>query len=95
MLIGDKHGNVHLFESSRKLINDKKQVFEGRRILQISTCTLQWMDTKLTYAAVIARGSPFVKILAFKHYENKFTHLYNLNVCPHLPNPDSLESNPE
>jgi len=36
-----------------------------------------------------------VKVLAFKHSENKLYHLYNLNMCPTLANPDSLESNPE
>lgn len=51
------------------------------------------MDTKLTYVSVVARGSPFVRILAFKHNENKLYHLYNLNVCPTLPNPDNLEMN--
>jgi hypothetical protein len=53
------------------------------------------MDTKLTYATVIARGNPFVKILVFKHNENKLIHLYNLNACPNLANPDNLESNPD
>ena len=51
------------------------------------------MDTKLTYVSVIARGSPFVKILAFKHNENKLQHLHNLNVCSTLANPDNLEMN--
>jgi hypothetical protein len=51
------------------------------------------MDTRLTYLTVIARGSPIVKILAFKHNENKIYHLYNLNVCPNLVNPDNLEAN--
>jgi hypothetical protein len=84
-----------LFDVSRKLITDKKQVFESRRISSISTATLHWMDTKLTYVVVVARGSPFVRVLAFKHYENKLTHLYNINVCPQLPNPDCLEMNAE
>lgn len=53
------------------------------------------MDTNLTYVAVVARGSPYVKILAFKHNENKLHLLYNLNVCPTLANPDNLESNPD
>ena len=53
------------------------------------------MDTKLTYAAVVARGSPIVKILAFKHNENKLQLLYNLNASPNLANPDNLEMNPD
>jgi hypothetical protein len=53
------------------------------------------MDTKLTYAAITARGSPFVKFLAFKHSENKLYHLFTLNVCPTLANPENLEMNPD
>lgn len=53
------------------------------------------MDTKLTYVSVIARASPVLKILAFKHNENKLYHLYNLNLCPLLLNPDTLEQNPD
>jgi len=49
----------------------------------------------LTYVSVIARGSPFVRILAFKHNENKLIHLYNLNISPALANPDNLEMNPD
>jgi hypothetical protein len=63
--------------------------------MNISTATLIWLDTKLTYVSVVARGSPFVKILAFKHNENKLYHIYNLNACPSLANPESLESNPD
>ena len=73
---------------------DKKLVFEaGRRVQNISTATLTWMDTKLSYAAVIARGSPQVKILCYKHNENKLHLLYTLNTCPTLVNPDNLEAN--
>lgn len=53
------------------------------------------MDTKLTYASAAARGSPFIKIVAFKHNESKLVHLYNLNVAPAIPNPDNLEMNPD
>jgi len=77
---------------------DRKQLFEAtapRRIMNISTATLIWLDTKLTYVSVVARGSPFVKILVFKHNENKLYHIYNLNACPSLANPESLESNPD
>lgn len=95
ILIGDKFGQVHLFDVSRKLILDKFLAFDKRRILSISTSTITWTDTKLTYVAVIARGSPFVKFLIFKHNENKLYHIYNLNFCPTLTNPDSLESNPD
>jgi len=53
------------------------------------------MDTKLTYVSVIARASPIVNICVFKHNENKLCHLYKLNICHALPNPDSLELNPD
>lgn len=54
-----------------------------------------WLDTKLTYVSVVARASPFVKILVFKHNENKLYHIYNLNMCPSIANPDSIDSNPD
>lgn len=95
MLIGDNLGFINLFDTSRKIILDKMQLFEGRRILSISNCTIVWCDTKLTYVSVTARGSPEVKILIFKHNESKMRLLYKINVCPHLPNPDSLETNPD
>ena len=98
VLLGDKFGQVSLFDAGRKLILDKKGVFEGatpRQIISISTASLIWLETKLTYVAVAARGIPIVKILVFKHSENKLYHLYSLNTCPHLPNPESLDTNPD
>lgn len=93
VLLGDKFGQLILFDSGRKMVLDKKQLWglldpqtntqtHPRRICHISTATLSWMDTKLTYVSVVARGSPFVKILAFKHNESKLVHLYNLNIAP-------------
>lgn len=63
--------------------------------MNISTSTVTWVDTKLTYIAIITRGVPIVKIVCFKHNEDKLHLLYNLNMCPHLANPELLESNPE
>ena len=75
---------------------DKKQLFEHPRlILNISTATVVWLDTRLTYVTVVARASPFVKVLIFKHNENKLYHIYNINMCSALANPDSLDSNPD
>jgi len=75
---------------------DKKTLFEApKQIIGITTATLVWLDTRLTYVAVIARANPIVKIVVFKNNENKLHHLYNLNTCPALPNPESLDSNPE
>ena len=98
LVIGDKFGQIQLFDAGRKLMLDKKPLFEGaqpRQIINLSSASVVWVDTKLTYVTVVARGSSLVRILAFKHNENKFYHLYNLNVCPALANPDSLDSNPE
>ena len=98
VVIGDKFGNIQLFDAGRKLMLDKKALFEGgqpRQILNISSASVVWVDTKLTYLTVVARASPVIRILAFKHNENKLYHLYNLNVCPSLANPDNLDANPD
>lgn len=96
VLIGDKYGQVQLFDASRKLMLDKKVLYEApRSVISISTATVVWVDTRLTYVAVVARASPIVKVLVFKHNENKLYHIYNLNVCPALANPDALDSNPD
>lgn len=42
---------------------------------------------------MVARGSPIVNILAFKHNENKLRRLYSLNVMPELANPETPEIN--
>lgn len=96
VLLGDKFGCVQLFDAQRKIMLDKKQLFESpRQILNISTATLVWLDTKLTYVSIVARASPFVKVLVFKHNENKLYHIYNLNMCPSILNPDAIDSNPD
>jgi hypothetical protein len=96
MLLGDNYGAIHLMDVSRKLTLDKIEIDKlvSRRIINISTCTLEWIDTRLTYAAVVARGSPFVSVICFKHNENKMKHLYSINTCPELENGEKLESNP-
>jgi hypothetical protein len=67
--------------------------YAGRRICCISTASLEWVDTKLIYAAVAARGSPIVTIVVLKHNENKMYQLYTINTCPELDNSDALETN--
>jgi len=81
-LLGDKFGAIHLLEVNRKLVLDKRVLFEGQRIESIATATIVWADTKLTYAAVIGRGSPEIKILCFKHLENMLYHFYTINMLP-------------
>ena len=80
---------------SRKLVLDKIALprYEGRRILDIGTAALEWVDSRLIYTAIVARGSPIISIVCFKHNENKLRHIYSINVCPELENPDALESN--
>ena len=98
VVIGNKFGLVELFDASRKLMLDKKALYESpnpRQIINMSTASLVWLDTKLTYISVVARANPIIKILVFKHSENKLYHVYNLNACPTLPNQDQLDSNPE
>ena len=67
--------------------------YSGRRITNIATATVDWVDTKLIFAAIIARGSPVVTIVVFKHNENKMYQLYSINTCPELENTDQLELN--
>ena len=66
---------------------------ESRRIISISSCSIEWVGTSLSYVAVVARGSPIVNILAFKHNENKLRRLYSINVLPDLANPEQPELN--
>ena len=97
LLLGDKFGQVHLMDVSRKIVLDKIciEAIKSRKIINISTATLEWIDTKLTYAAIVARGSPFINIICFKHNENKLYNLYTLNTCPDLENAECLEQNPK
>lgn len=80
---------------SRKLVLDRIKVtgFEKRRIISITSSSIEWVGAQLTYAAVVARGSPIVNILAFKHNENKLRRLYSFNILPELANPDAPETN--
>lgn len=88
---------------SRKLILDKTQNLFGKQateesdevvapkfIQHIETGTIEWTDSKLTFAIVIARSSPIIKFLLFKHSENKLFHLYSMNTQTEFD-----ESNPE
>ena len=67
--------------------------YEGRRIISISTACLEWVDTRLIYTAIVARASPIVSIVVFKNNENKFHHLYSINMLPDVENADSIEEN--
>ena len=95
ILTGNNFGEVQLVDTSRKLVLDKFKVpgFESRRIISIASCNIEWVGSQLSYVAVIARGSPLINILAFKHNENKFKRLYSLNLLPDLVNPEQPELN--
>jgi len=73
VIIGDNQGQLVLVDVSRKLVLDRFQVpnCEGRRIMSISSCSLEWVGTQLTYVATCVRGSSIINIIVFKHNENK------------------------
>ena len=85
-MTGDNFGEVQLIDTSRKLVLDKLKVpgFESRRIVSITSSSIEWVGTQLSYVAVIARGSPLINILVFKHNENKLKRMYSLNLLPEL-----------
>lgn len=95
VLAGNNSGSVSLIDSSKKNVLDRFEIpeFKNRRILAISTCSVEWVSTQLTYVAVVARGSPVVVVLLFKHHDNKIRQLYTVNVCPDMPNPEAPEQN--
>ena len=78
VVLGDKFGSLHLLDVSRKLLLDKIQLFEAppKRITGLASATIIWAETKLTFVAVLARASPVIKIIGFKHNENKLIQLY-------------------
>lgn len=71
----------------------KLPALQSRRIISLSSCTIEWVGTQLTYVAVAARGHTQVHIVVFKHSDCKFKHLYSFNMCPELANPETPESN--
>ena len=96
ILAGTNHGSVVLIDTAGKRAMDTFQIpsFIGRRIIDISTATIDWVGTQLTYVAVVARGSPIVQVLIFKNSENKLRQLYSINTCPEITNPETPEANP-
>lgn len=96
ILAGDAKGQVNLVDLPSKKIIDSFQVpeCEGRRVESLTSATVEWVGTQLTYVAVVVRGCPVVHIILFKHNENKLRLLHTVNMCPDLANPTNLESNP-
>ena len=68
IVTGDKTGSISLMDVSKKTCFDTKKIeaYKGRRIVSISSCCLEWLDTTLIYIAVVARASPIVSILVCK-----------------------------
>ena len=96
VIVGDNLGQLALVDVSRKLVLDRFQVpnCEGRRIISLSSFSLEWVGTQLTYVACCIRGSSLINIIVFKHNENKMRQLYKINMCPNIENPEKPESNP-
>mmetsp|Transcript_41210 Transcript_41210/g.47461 ORF Transcript_41210/g.47461 Transcript_41210/m.47461 type:complete len:111 (-) Transcript_41210:2319-2651(-) len=76
-VLGDKFGNVHILDASRKMVQDKN-IFNGNRILDIASASIPWVDTFLSTIVVIARASPEIKILCNRNNEMKFYHFYTI-----------------
>lgn len=95
VVTGDNFGTLVLIDVARKLVQDRFKVpaFEGRRIISISSCTVEWAGTQLTYVAACARGVAQVQVMVFKHQDCKLKHLYSLNLIPDLANPETPELN--
>ena len=66
---------------------------QGRRIISISSFTIEWAGTQLTYVAVVARGWTTVQILCFKNNDNKMKEIHSINMVPEMPNQTEPELN--
>ena len=77
-VLGDKFGTIHMLDSSRKIVLDKQTIFSERRIVDISSASIPWVDTFLSTIVVIARASPEIKILYNKNNESKMYHYYTI-----------------
>lgn len=93
-VLGDKMGVLHLMDTSRKIVLDKKNIFDGHRIDSISSASIAWVDTHLCTIAVTARGVPDIKIMCNKISDNKFYHHYTISgIDPAITNEN--KGNPE
>ena len=69
---------------------------DGRRILSLTSCTLDWVGTQLTYIACVVRGYTNIPILVFKHNDNKFKLLYTVTgICSNIENEEKPETTPK
>lgn len=89
ILAGDNFGQVTLIDIQRKVVLDRLKLADyesGRRIIAMTTCSLEWASTHLTYIAVVARGSSKINVLVFKHSDCKIKTLFTFNLMPELAN---------
>ena len=95
LITGDNTGQLVLVDVSQKRVLNRFQVpnCEGRRIMSVSSCSVEWVGTQLTYIACCVRGSPVINIVVFKHNDNVMKQMYTINILPDLANPDKPESN--
>lgn len=77
-VLGDKFGTIHMLDSSRKIVLDKQNIFSDKRIVDITSASIPWVDTFLSTIVVIARGSPEIKILYNKNNESKMYNYYTI-----------------
>lgn len=58
VIAGDNFGTISVIDITRKLTVDRFKVtgMQSRRIIAVSTYTVEWAGTQLTYIAVVARG---------------------------------------
>jgi hypothetical protein len=82
LVAGDKFGKISLVDAAKNKVMDSKalEAYKGRRIISITTCSLEWLEIRLTYVAVVARASPIVSILCWKSNDNRLRHVYSINL---------------
>lgn len=90
LVAGDKFGTVSLVDVTKNKVIDSKALesYKGRKIVSLTTCSLEWLEVRLTYVAVVARASPVISIMCFKSNEQKMHHVYSIN----LEKDDAIEN---
>jgi hypothetical protein len=69
---------------------------DGRRVLSLSSCTLDWVGTQLTFIACVVRGVTKIPVLVFRHNDNKIKHMYSVTgLCQNIENEFAPESIPK
>lgn len=97
VIAGDNFGTISVIDTNRKLTVERFKVsgMTSRRIIALSSYTVEWAGTQLTYVAVVARGCTTIQILCFKHNDCKLKEMHSLNVDPAMQNQVEPELNNE